>query len=268
MAASSARVGVAVPAADRDEGWVGGAWHAVDRLTAAGLEVEAAVGDVPREWLGPTAPDVVVLHGIQYYNAALELLGATESAVRSVILSDVPLEYTDGTSEPPPGLTLVDWRWWVGAEHAGRAAAAETAGPIGFVAGPAVPTQRRTAAAFVRGVSDVDERRSVVVVHLPDFRDVDRGAATGEHLARHFGCGLVAHSADEAGAAATAAARALGATTYGFLTPVGDDAASIRSAIAPVLENLVRTAVAGTKLPGIHTCTWEAGEIWLERAPS
>lgn len=254
------RVGLVVPAEGGDSGWLDGAWDALERWRGAGLDPEVVVGDVTGEadtW------DVIVLHGIQYLPEARRLADGT----RTVILSDVPADEPQSAAEHVSdlGLTMIDWRWSLGAERAGRSAAGEVDGPIGFIAGPPVPTQQRVVAAFVRGVEAVDPHRPVTTVHLPSFLAVEHGASAGRTLVEPWGCQLIAHSADAPGTAGLAAARELGAKTYGFLTPVGDDAASLRSDITGVLDGLVRSAVARKPLPGTYACSWDAGEIRLER---
>ena len=254
------RIGLVVPAAGGDQGWLDGAWEASRMWGADGFDPVVVVGS---DTGAVECCDVLVLHGIQYLDDARRLAGGR----RAVILSDVPAEYRSDPKSfvTPTGVTMIDWCWWLGAEHAGRAAAAEVAGPIGFVAGPPVPTQQHAAAGFVRGVASVDPSRRVGVLYLSSFLAEDEGRDAGRLLVEQFGSELVAHSADAPGSEATRAARELGATTYGFLTPVGDDSASIRSAIAPVLDRLVRAALAGEDLPGVYECSWETGEIRLER---
>ena len=254
------RIAVVVPAAGGDGGWLDGAWEAAAGWQRAGFDARVVVGAVDS---GVEGCDVVVLHGIQYLADAHRLADGR----RTIILSDVPAEYreTAETFVTPPRVTMVDWCWWLGAEHAGRAAAAEVSGPVGYVAGPPVPTQQHAAAGFVRGVADVDPARRVSVLYLSSFLAAEEGRQAGRILVEHLGCALVAHSADEPGAGAMAVARGLGAVTYGFLTPVGDDAASVRSAITPVLDRLVRTALAGGTLPDVYVCSWDSGEIRLER---
>lgn len=256
----NSRVGLVVPALGGDAGWLDGAWAAVDRWRAAGLDPLVVVGEVDAS---VEACDVVVLHGIQYLDQANRLADGT----RRVILSDVPSEYAENPEgfAPRPGVTMVDWCWWLGAEHAGRAAAREVSGPLGWVAGPPVPTQQRAAAGFVRGVGEVDPARRVSVLHLSSFLALDEGREAGRVLVEELGCALVGHSADEPGTLATTVAREAGAATYGFLTPVGHDTASLRSAITPVLVDLATRALAGEQLPGVYSCSWEAGEISLER---
>lgn len=254
------RIGLVVPAAGGDAGWLDGAWGALAAWRESGLDAEVVVGavdDTVDNW------DVVVLHGIQYLDEARRLADGR----RTIILSDVPAEYAQSpaTFSPPPRVTMVDWCWWLGAEHAGRAAAEEVDGALGYVAGPPVPTQQRAAAGFVRGVAAVDPARRVNVLHLSSFLAMDEGPHAARVLVEQLGCALVAHSVDAPGAAATAVARELGAVTYGFLTPVGADSASVRSAITPVLVGLVRRALDGEDLPDVYECSWETGEIRLER---
>ncbi len=243
-----------------DAGWLDGAWDASRVWRDVGFDPYVVVGELDET---VQECDVLVLHGIQYLDDAHRLADGR----RSIILSDVPTEYTDNpaTFTTPPGVTMIDWCWWLGAEHAGRAAAHEVRGSIGFVAGPPVPTQQRAAAGFVRGVAAVDPARRVNVLYLSSFLAADEGRSTGRILVENLGCELVAHSADAPGSVATAVARDLGAATYGFLTPVGDDTASLRSAITPVLDKLVRTAIEGGTLPDVYTCSWDSGEISLER---
>jgi len=254
------RIGLVVPANGGDAGWLDGAWNAWEAWRSAGLDPHVVVGAVDESvdsW------DIVVLHGIQYLEDATRLADGR----RTIILSDVPTEYAADPAAftTPSGVTMIDWCWWRGAEHAGRAAAQEVGGPLGFVAGPPVPTQQRAAAGFVRGVAAVDPARRVNVLYLSSFLAMDEGLSAGKVLVENLGCELVAHSADAPGSAATAVARGLGAATYGFLTPVGDDTASLRSAITPVLCALVSTVLEGGALPDVYVCSWEAGEICLER---
>lgn len=253
------RIGVVVPGRPGDRGWIDGAWETATRLEALGHEVEVVVGDA-----APVEPDwdVAVLHGIQYLDDALRL-----SEHLPTVVSDVPAAYLadPGGFGAPRGLTMVDWCWWLGARQAGADAARDTSGPIGFVAGPPVWTQRRVAAGFVEGVASVDDGRAVTVVHLPGFLAMEEGRIAGRTLVESLGCSLVAHSADSAGSAATDEARALGAGTYGFLTPIGDDLASLRSAIPEVLVELVEGALAGRVLPTLRSCSLERGEVKVER---
>lgn len=252
------RVGIVVPAAGGDEGWLDGAWRAGRALRRDGIEAHVVVGSVPAdaaEW------DVAVLHGIQYIDDARALADGS----RAVIVSDVPAGEHDDADPAPAGLTMIDWNWRRGAREAGRAAAREVAGPIGFIAGPPVPTQQSVVAAFVDGVLDVDSRREVSVIHVPTFLSVEHGERAGRYLAEVDGCALVAHSADAPGSAGTRQARACGASTYGFLTPVGDDAASLRSDITGVLRGLVHAVISGEATPARYTCSWENAEVALER---
>lgn len=254
------KIGLAVPATGGDLGWLDGAWEALSSWRKAGFDPDVVVGALGAEaenW------DIVVLHGIQY----LDEVDRLADGHRTIILTDVPAEYAQApaTFATPPRVTMIDWCWWLGVEHAGHAAAQEVRGPIGYVAGPPVPTQQRAAAGFVRGVASVDPNRRVSIVHLSSFLAMEEGRHAGQVLVEHLGCELVAHSADAPGAAATTAARDLGAKTYGFLTPVGEDAASVRSAITPVLDTLVRTALDGGDLPDVYVCSRDADEIRLER---
>lgn len=230
----SVDVAVLVPApAVETDPWAWGAVTAATRLEDSGASVDLRVGIPDR------LPDarVVVCHGVQY--AELVARGVD----RPVVVSDLL------PGDAPSGVTTVDWCWPEAAAEAGRqiAESAHEATTIGFVAGPAVPTQRRVLAAFVDAVAlAAPAPIPVAGIHVPSFDDRATGARAGAFLVDELGCSFVAHSADAAGAAATDAARAAGAATFGFLRPEAGDRGYIRSDIAGVLALLAHRALEGT----------------------
>lgn len=229
----TADVLVLVPTAPGDDPWSQGAAAAAAALAAGGVRVDLRVG-MPDAL---PAADVVICHGIQY-----DPLVRTAAPGARVIMSDRP------ATPLPEGVTGIDWCWADAAEDAGRVAAAVggAGSVVGIVAGPAVPTQRRVVAGFVDGVGT---RAQVAALHLRSFDAVDDGAKAGAFLAGAFGCAVVAHAADEAGVAATAAAAAHGARTIGFLEPSPGDIGWIRSDIGACLSALALRSLGGETLP-------------------
>jgi len=264
------KVGFLLPYPGGDGSWIDGALAAVALLGDLGPEVTMEV--VTGMPAALPAWDVVVCHGIQYESIVRDARGSGAD-VPVVILSDVPFDRTG-----LDGVTCIDWAWNAGAYCAGAVAAAVSDGrPVGLIAGPAVRTQVRLAFAFARGAARGPSAPELVTVHLPSFDDVAGGVAAGTRLVEAFGCAVVAHTADAAGAAGVDAAASaaagngtgtgVGVATMGFLSGETGRLASIRSNIDGVLARLVRDAVAGRPLPPLVTCTFENGDLALELAP-
>ncbi|MEU6537104.1 BMP family ABC transporter substrate-binding protein [Streptomyces sp. NPDC047000] len=251
-------VGFVVPHVGGDRSWVDGALAAAQTLRSEGLEVEVVPGTpaaLPGHWA------VAVAHGIQYE----ALVRARPDRAQRVVLSDRPATPTDAN------VTSVDWSWHLGGRAAGAAAgliAREQGrtGPVGLVAGPTVDTQLRFADAFARGLRAADPRRALEVRFVTAFDDVAQGAAAGVSMTDGAGCALVAHSADSAGMAATAAAADRGVPTIGFLSGIDAHVAAVTSDITGVLVRLVREAVAGRPTPSLYVCSLESGDVGLALA--
>jgi hypothetical protein len=226
-----------------------------ERLAADGARVDLRVG-VPERM--PRDGRVTICHGIQFADLV------REEVPGKVVLGDVP------SGPLPPAVTAVDWCWDEAARTAGTLAGSLPR--VGFVAGPPVPTQRRVLRAFADGAQST----RLTAVHLSAFDAVGEGARLGTVLAADLGCVLVAHSADAAGDAATEAARAAGAETFGFLTPHPDDVGWVRSDIAGVVAHLGTSALDGRVLPPVFAAGLASGfggfalaaaapEAWRER---
>ncbi|MBS45991.1 MAG: hypothetical protein CMH83_23015 [Nocardioides sp.] len=220
---------VLVPGPAGDGSWVDAALASYDGVVA-GEDVVVVHGTPDRL---PDA-DVVLAHGIQY----APLVRAAPD--RTVVMSDVPAS-VEGLGHA----TLVDWAWYEAARVAGRVAAVVADGlPVGLVAGPAVPTQRKVADAFSAGVADAGTGCATVAVHLPSFDDVAGGRGAGTRLVEAMGCRVLLGTADGAGDAAAEQARAAGALTLGFLRPHPDDLGHVLSDVTGVLRGLVTDALA------------------------
>ncbi|OUZ11943.1 hypothetical protein BHE97_03450 [Aeromicrobium sp. PE09-221] len=244
------RVAVLLPVPPGDGSWADAAVAAARTLPAE-VTTDYIVG------LPDALPeaDVILAHGIQY-----EALVRASPADATIILSDRPVEL-----EGMEGVTVVDWAWAEAARLAGEIGALAAAGaPVGLIAGPAVRTQRRLAAAFSSGVEAAATGGTTHLVHLPSFDAVDTARRSGRQLVADLGCAVLLTSADAAGDAAAAEARRLGASTFGFLKLHDHDIGYVRSDISGVLAALLARAIEGEQLPSLLEAGLASGHLGLE----
>lgn len=263
-------IGVLLPDPEMGGGFAEGATTAIARfagdLAPAASEEAAARLDVrhgPLDRPDPAWTDLLC-HGVEWVPWLRE--HAVARSARVVLTDRVPV---GGAGDPLEGVTMVDWRWDQAAYLAGAAAtrlaldAPAPGTPIGLIAGPPVPTQRRIAAAFAAGAHDSGHRGEIAVVHATSFDDSEDGERLGRLLREAAGCSVVAHSADATGEAGCRRAHEYGAATIGFLEPLGTHAALIDSDVTGVVGHLLALLAAGVELPGVYDAGLVSGHLDL-----
>lgn len=251
-------VGFIIPGPGGDGSWTDGALAARRELEAGGIVTETLVGQpaaIPAHWT------VAVCHSGHY----APLIATRTSPDQVVIISDRDVA--------PPGaraVTEVDWGWAEAFAQAGAVARPLVlpGREIVFIAGPAVPTQRRLVDAFLAGLYQADPVPPVHVSYLRSFDDEETATAVARRaLEPGRPEALFVSSSDGAGLAGLALARAAGARTLSFLTgPGAGDVGAVLSDIPGILSSLVLRALAGERLPARFTATLASGNVEMRMA--
>lgn len=251
-------MGVLLPPADASGGFVAGGAAgvaaAIDQL-GSNVRIDVRHGD---ESPPDDAWEAVLCHGVQW-----------TGWIRDHRLAPgVPVVMTDrlvaaDVDETLAEVTMVDWCWDQAAYLAGVAASITASGrPVGIVAGPPVLTQRRVVAAYLEGLHDAGHTGTITSTFLRDFADVAGGELAGRQMAGQA-VGVLAHAADRPGEVAVEVVRRHGASSIGFIEPLGEHVATVASDVSGVVHELLLALVNEKDLPRVYAAGLDSGHLEL-----